>query len=298
MFDSVMNQILDRLAWKHMPLEAAIHKPTAKRVVAEYFDAESSYWDGLYKGNDVFAVIHQQRRLMALQYFDQLALPQTARILEVGCGAGLLTADLARRGYAIEALDRVRSMVDLTRRNAVKCGVGDRINAHIADVCQLPFRDGTFRCVIALGVVPWVAAINDALQEISRVLAPGGYAIINADNRYRLNHLLDPAYMPALAGLKGRLKKALEKREWRKPSNEPEVYRHTLKEFRQLLASVGLVGVEHRMIGFGPFSFFKYVPFSGPLGVRLHNRLQRHSDRGLLLLRSTGSQILVTAMKS
>lgn len=281
-----------------MPLRAATHKPIQKRVVAEYFDAESYYWDGLYDDKDVFAVIHQQRRLVALQYFDQLALPKTDRILEVGCGAGLLTADLARRGYTIEALDRVKSMVDLTRRNALKCGVGDRINTHIADVCHLPYRTGTFRCLIALGVIPWVPAIKSALKEISRVLAPGGYAIINADNRYRLNHLLDPVYTPALAGLKGRLKRVLEKYGLHEPSKEPDVYRYTLKEFRQLLASVRLIGIQYHMIGFGPFSFFKYEPFSGPLGVRLHNRLQRYSDRGLWPLRSTGSQILVAATKS
>jgi len=280
-----------------MPAEAVTHVPIEMRDVAEYFDAESSYWNEVYDGKDVFAVIHQQRRLIALEFFDQLALPKTDRILEVGCGAGLLTADLARRGYTIEALDRVKSMVDLTRRNALKCGVEDRINAHIADVCQLPFRNGTFRCLIALGVVPWVAAINDALKEISRVLAPGGYAIISADNRYRLNYFLDPAYLPVLARLKGRLKRALEKYGLRKPSKQPDVYRYTLKEFRQLLASAGLTDVKHRMVGFGPFSFFKYEPFSGPFGVRLNYRLQRRSDRGQLILRSTGSQILVVATK-
>ncbi|HZT70136.1 MAG TPA: class I SAM-dependent methyltransferase [Terriglobia bacterium] len=281
-----------------MPLEAPADKPVEKRAVTEYFDAESSYWDGLYNGNDVFAVIHQQRRLMALKYFDELALPQRDRILEVGCGAGLLTVDLARRGYKVEALDRVKSMVDLTKRNARNFGVHERINAHIADVCRLPFQNGTFRCLIALGVVPWVTAINDALKEISRVVAPGGYVIINADNRYRLNHILDLARMPALAGLKGKLKKALEKYGLRKPSKEPDVYRHSYTEFRELLASVGLMVIKHHTIGFGPFSFFRYEPFSDSFAVSLHNRLQHLADQGVFLLRSTGTQILVTAVKS
>ena len=281
-----------------MPLETVIQRNQESRVVDKYFDAESSNWNALYEGNDVMAVIYQQRRLIALQSFDELALPKGSRILEVGCGAGLLTADLARRGYTIEALDRVKSMLDLTRRNALKFGVEDRINAHIADVCQLPYRNGMFRCLIALGVVPWLPDINGAMKELSRVLVPGGYAIITADNRHRLNHLLDPASMPAFAALKGQLKRVLEKYGLHEPSKEPEVYRYTLKEFRQLLASVGLIGIQYHMIGFGPFSFFKYEPFSGPLGVRLHNRLQRRSNRGLWPLRSTGSQILVAATKS
>lgn len=278
--------------------EALIPMDRDKKSVADYFDAESSYWHGLYNGEDVFAIIHQLRLSMALQYFDELSLPKTARILEVGCGAGLLTVNLAGRGYTIEALDRVKSMVDLSRRNALQCGVEYRVNAHVGDVYQLPFGDATFGCLIALGVLPWVADINAALKEISRVLIPGGYVIFNADNRYRLNHLLDPFYMPALAGSKRRLKKTLETFHLRKPSREPDVYRHTLKEFNQLLAPVGLVQIKHHMIGFGPFSFFKYELFSGPTGVRVHHRLQQYSDRGSSLLRSTASQILVAAIKS
>ena len=206
--------------------------------------------------------------------------------------------DLGRRGYAIEALDQAKSMVDLTRRNALRCGVEKSVHANIGDVCQLPFGDATFGCLIALGVLPWVPDIHAALKEISRVLIPGGYAIFNIDNRYRLNHLLDPADMPALAGLKARLKKMIDKLHLRKPSRVPDVYRYTLKEFDQLLASVGLARIKYRMIGFGPFSFFKYEPFSGGIGVKLHHRLQQYSDRGLPLLRSTGSQILVAGRKS
>ena len=281
-----------------MSLTTTTYQDKEKRAVAEYFDAESSYWDGLYQGDDVFAVIHQQRRSIALQYFDELSLPKAARILEVGCGAGLLTADLARRGYTIEALDRVKTMVDLSRRNAVKSGVENRVNANIGDVYQLPFRDGSFSCLIALGVIPWVVDVDGALKEISRVVIPGGYTIITADNRYRLNHLLDPAYMPALSGMKARLKRTLEKFRLRKPSNEPDVHRHSLKEFNQLLASVGLVRIKHHVIGLGPFSFLKYEPFSGPFGVKLHHRLQHYSNRGLLPLRLTGSQFLIVAKKS
>ena len=233
-----------------MSLETGIFKDKQNRGVAEYFDAESSYWNALYDGNDVMAAIYQQRRSIALRSFDELSLSKEAQILEVGCGAGLLTADLARRGYTIEALDRVKSMVDLTRRNALKSGVENRINTHIGDVCQMPFRDGTFRCLIALG------------------------------------------------GLKGRMKSALEKFRLRKPSREPDVHRYTLKEFNRLLKSVGLVGIKHHMIGFGPFSFCRYGLLSDTMGIKLHHLLQRYSNRGSLVLRSTGSQFLVVATKS
>ena len=137
-----------------------------------------------------------------------------------------------------------------------------------------------------------------ALREIYRVLVPGGYTIINGDNRYRLNHLLDPAHMPALAGLKEKLKRLLEKRGLRKPSNEPRCYMYTIKEFNHALASVGLAAIKYSMIGFGPFSFLKYQLFPDSAGVRLYHFLQRFADRGYAVLRSTGSQFLVLAIKT
>lgn len=276
----------------------AVPKAQEKKIVDGYFHAGSSNWNALYEGKDVFAVIHQERRSMALQYFDELSLPKESRVLEVGCGAGLLTVDLAQRGYTIKALDRVKAMVDLTRRNSLKAGVQNRVNPHIGDVYQLPFRDGIFNCLIALGVTPYVLEIESALKEIARVLTPRGHVIINADNRYRLNHLFDPALMPALASLKGELKRTLEKSGLRKPLNEPHPHMYTRKEFNQLLTSAGLVPVKHQTLGFGPFSFLKWQFLGDTLGVKLHHDLQRYSNRGLKFLQFTGAQFLVIARKS
>jgi len=106
-------------------------------IVDAYFDAESSYWNELYQHDDVFGVIYQQRRTMAMKYFDELSLPKESRILEVGCGAGFTTVDLAHRGYTIEALDRVKMMIDLTCRNALDSGVANRVKASIGDIFHL-----------------------------------------------------------------------------------------------------------------------------------------------------------------
>jgi SAM-dependent methyltransferase len=189
-------------------------------------------------------------------------------------------------------------MIDLTCRNALESGVENRVKANIGDMHQLAFPDNTFGCVMALGVTPWLADLNAALREINRVLVPGGYTIINGDNRFRLNNLLDPALMPALAGLKEKLKRLLEKRGLRKPSNEPRCYMYTIKEFNHALASAGLAASKHCMLGFGPFSFLKYQLFPNSVGVRLHHFLQHFADKGSAVLRSTGSQFLVLAKKT
>jgi len=268
-----------------------------KKNVNAYFDTESSNWNEIYHKKDVYSVIHQDRRSIAITFFEELSLPHDARILDIGCGAGLTTVDIAKRGYVVEAIDSVDAMIDLTRQNALNCGVEKQINAKVNDIHDLHFPDNSLDVVIALGIAPWIAELNIALKEIFRVLAPGGYVIMNVDNRYRLNHLLDPFYMPALAGLKEGLRRLLENSGLRNVTGIPRTRRHTVTEFDGLLSSAGLVKVKHCMIGFGPFSFLKIQIFPGAVGVWLHRFLQRAANLGIPLIRSTGSQYLVLSRK-
>jgi ubiquinone/menaquinone biosynthesis C-methylase UbiE len=268
-----------------------------KKNVNAYFDTESSYWNEIYHNNDVYSVIYQDRRSIAIKFFEDLTLPQDARILEIGCGAGLTAVDIAKRGYTVEAVDSVEAMIDLTRQNALNFGVENQIKANVNDVNDLHFPDNSFDLIIALGVAPWIADLNGALKEIFRVLVPGGYVIMTVDHRYRLNHLLDPVYMPALAGLKEGLRRILESAGLRKVTEIPRSRRHAVTEFNSLLASAGLVIIKHSMIGFGPFSFLKIQLFPGAVGIRLHRFLQRAANRGIPFIRSTGSQYLVLARK-
>lgn len=270
-----------------------------KKSVDAYFTADSSAWNEIYQKEDVWSVIHQDRRSIALRYFRELSLPQDARILEIGCGAGMTSVDMARCGYTVEAVDSVKAMIDLTRQNALKFGVEEQIHAGVMDVFNLQFPDQTFDLVIALGVVPWLADSTRALKEISRVLAPGGYVLISADNYWRLIHLLDPVEFPPLTGLKERprLRLFLGKAKLREFSSIPRAKRHTVAEFDALLEAACLVKLKHQVIGFGPFTFWRISLFPGAFGIRLNRFLQNGAVRGIPILRSAGSQYLVLGQK-
>ncbi len=268
-----------------------------KTTIDQYFSKKSSYWNKIYQRDDVEAIIYQQRCSIALKYINELCLPTDAKILEVGCGAGLTTVELARSGYSVVSLDSVKEMRDLTRQRARAAGVAERVKIIHGDVHELTYPPASFNLVIALGVIPWLANVKQALSEIVRVLTPGGHLIISADNRNRLNYFFDPTRMPMLTGIKKTLLQMLEKTGLRKKPKVPGANMHKTSEMNRILASAGMEKIKHQTIGFGPFYFYKYPLLPNSIQLKIHHLLQHHADRGFPILRSTGSQYLVLARK-
>jgi hypothetical protein len=97
--------------------------------------------------------------------------------------------------------------------------------------------------------------------------------------------------------LKERIKLILGRARSRELSSMPRWKRHTVDEFDALLEAACLVKLKHQVIGFGPFAFRRIPLFPGAFGVRLHRFLQTGADRGIPILRSTGSLYLVLGQK-
>lgn len=106
--------------------------------------------------------------------------PPNARILEVGCGPGHLSARLARdHDLDIIGVDLDPAMIDRARANAeALSGPGRRPTFVVADAAALPFADGSFDLVVStMSMHHWDDAVA-GLAEIARVLGPQGRALI------------------------------------------------------------------------------------------------------------------------
>jgi 2-polyprenyl-3-methyl-5-hydroxy-6-metoxy-1,4-benzoquinol methylase len=272
-----------------------VHDADAQAAVDAFFDRDAPNWEAIYRRHDVFSLIHQHRRQIALDWVQNLHLSPATPVLEIGCGAGLLSVELARSGFEVHSVDSTNAMVDLARLNAIKAGVHMAVAQ--ADAHRLEGRaDGAYGLVLALGVVPWLHSPELALAEMSRVLAPGGHLIVNADNRARLNHLLDPLLNPVLGLARTAARSMLIRR---RPRSEPTPANlmHWPRRFDALLARHSLHKVRGLTFGFGPFSFMGRKVVSEARSVRLHLKLQSLADRGFPWLRSTGAQYIVLARK-
>ncbi|HEY4220074.1 MAG TPA: class I SAM-dependent methyltransferase [Myxococcota bacterium] len=118
---------------------------------------------------------------------DRVALTGRERVLDVGCGRGLLLIAAAKRlrgkGGAAVGIDLWRTVdqsgndAGVTRANAEAEGVLDTIALETGDMTKMPFADASFDIVVsswAIHNVPSADGRKQALREIARVLKPGG----------------------------------------------------------------------------------------------------------------------------
>lgn len=121
-------------------------------------------------------------------------------VLEAGCGMATDGARFAAAGARYTGTDFSPTALDLARRRFELDALEGRFLA--GSVTHLPFADRSFDLVFSHGVIHHVADTAGAVGEFSRVLRPGGTALVMLYHRHSLNYYLTiMALRRALAGL-------------------------------------------------------------------------------------------------
>ena len=139
------------------------------------YDRFTSLYDLMFRVNGYGRSVERYLRE------NPLPLPAGARVLDAGCGTGLLTLALMRvlrRPANIAAIDLSRRSLQTARRAARKQRPAARCGVTFAqaNALTLPFADETFDLVMTSGVLEYLP-LRGGLGELARVLAPGGHLL-------------------------------------------------------------------------------------------------------------------------
>jgi arsenite methyltransferase len=136
------------------------------------FDAAASRnLEAVYRTPDV---VRQRRETLSA-----LGLQPGERVLDVGCGPGLLMEDMAGQvgpSGQVTGVDVAASMLELARHRCAR--FGSRVIIDEADATCLPCGDAVFDAGVSTQVYEYVPDVGSALAELHRVLKPGGRAVI------------------------------------------------------------------------------------------------------------------------
>jgi len=151
------------------------NNPSQSERVRDLFNNRATAWSELYREN-------QKLGWRLEEFYTSLSkhVPQPAKVLDFGCGAGNLATSLYVRGYKVTACDIAENMIAEARQMFVATSI-EWVNLP-TEWRRLPFTDNAFDGVIASSVFEYLADLDLAFGELARVLRPGGVLVFSVPN--------------------------------------------------------------------------------------------------------------------
>jgi len=143
----------------------------------EYYEGMDELW---WDPAGPAAILHAINRPRVRFYLRQLGDLGGRRVLDAGCGGGLVARELAAAGAEVVGVDRSRGSLGVARRAAGPIGSFAPAQGRLE---RLPFAGGAFDAVVAADVLEHVPDLPAAVAELARVLAPGGSFVFDTVNR-------------------------------------------------------------------------------------------------------------------
>ena len=152
-----------------------------ERLVASDF-ADAKAYARSYLGNSSGARFFQAR---LKQIYALLGSAGRGRVLDVGCGPGILLSRISDIEADLYGIDRSTAMIEEARE------VAPQAHLTIGRAENLPFPDSHFDVVVAAGILEYLPKPEEALNEIYRCAKPGSLIIISMLNKKALRYYWD-----------------------------------------------------------------------------------------------------------
>ncbi len=239
---------------------------------------EAQFHDTKYSGGDSYPAHYSvgPTQYVYTQMRDALGDLHGKHVLEIGCGEGWITRDLAQRGARISAFDISPQAAENTRRILAADKLLERCSVGVMPAEKLQYPDNSFDIAVGFAIIHHLE-LGKALAELHRVLKPGG-----------VGYFAEPLATNPLIAVYRRLTP-----QYRTPDERPLV----LRELPQLLSAFS--SYEHRefyLTALGAIAL-TYLPGGARLFPSLSKGLHRVDRMLLRALPALGSWAWYTMIK-
>jgi methanethiol S-methyltransferase len=157
----------------------------SRRNDLSIYDAQADHW---WDGSQRWLRTLQNLVPSRLVYFDRIADWRSSAVLDLGCGGGFMSEALARRGASMIGIDPAEKAVAIARRHAASQNLSIKYLVGTGEA--LPLADGSMDYVVCVDVLEHVADLGEVINEVRRVLRPGGVFLFDTINRTWLASLV------------------------------------------------------------------------------------------------------------
>jgi len=200
--------------------------------VKRYFDSTAQQWYDLYHtpktANDK---VLQNRKNAAIAFTCEYLKPG-AKILDAGCGAGVVAMGLVDKGFTVHGIDVSQNMVDICERTFSQSGIHlSKYVFTVGDVAGADYAQGSFDGILALGFLEYQKNEHKVLTHFHEILQPGGIVVVSGPIKTRFSNYF------GLRDNRGTI----------------SINRYNPSRFEELFESTGFTLVEYKRYGYANF---------------------------------------------
>jgi ubiquinone/menaquinone biosynthesis C-methylase UbiE len=155
--------------------QSAVAPGASQDTIVEFFNRRAAAYDQEYQDETPGGYALRIRRRKVMDLFDQPA----SRVLDVGCGPGVMAEEILNRGCGFWGVDPSAKMIEIARSRFPE---GDRVHFTLGDALRLDQPSGFFDAVLCMGVIDSLKDPRRGIREMLRVLRPGGTLILTVTN--------------------------------------------------------------------------------------------------------------------
>ncbi len=151
--------------------------PNRRNDLAIYDEVADQWW------SDDVRWIRTLRNMVPgrLSWFDKFMEWRGSQVLDLGCAGGFMAEALDDRGANVTGIDPAKETIKAAQIHAEAGGRSIRYDTGVGE--DLPYETEKFDAIVCVDVLEHVADLNQVIEEVARVLRPGGLFLFDTINR-------------------------------------------------------------------------------------------------------------------